>query len=274
MECHRVHAELLRKAVEILVVGCGGNGSAIVAGLPYLHKAMLALGHPHGLHVTVMDGDTVSPFNSVRQPFASSEVGLNKAIVLINRINLFWGLDWSAIPRSLTADALRPECSRHTGLNLRPDLVIGCVDTRAARAVIAEYVSGPSVVHYYVDCGNRQTGGQLILGEPLNSRNRRSKLRLRTVGELYPELVDPSLDDATEPSCSAVESLDRQESFVNGVLAQQTLAVLARMFRYGEITYHGAFIDVAGARSVPLPIDPKLWRRTRQRLKQRDAQAA
>ncbi len=101
MEMHRLHAELLERDVRVLVVGCGGNGSAIVAGLPYLHSAMLAQGHPYGLHVTVMDGDTVSPFNSVRQPFAKSEVGLNKAIVLVNRINLFWGLNWQAIPQAL-----------------------------------------------------------------------------------------------------------------------------------------------------------------------------
>ena len=36
METHRVHEELLRKTVEVLVVGCGGNGSVIVGGLPFL----------------------------------------------------------------------------------------------------------------------------------------------------------------------------------------------------------------------------------------------
>jgi hypothetical protein len=31
--------------MRVLVVGCGGNGSAIAAGLPYLHQALLAYGH-------------------------------------------------------------------------------------------------------------------------------------------------------------------------------------------------------------------------------------
>ena len=97
METHRLHEELLRRTVEVLVVGCGGNGSAIAAGLPYLHGAMLAQGHPYQLHVAVIDGDTVSPFNRVRQPFARSEAGINKAIVLVNSINLFG--DWTG-PRS------------------------------------------------------------------------------------------------------------------------------------------------------------------------------
>jgi hypothetical protein len=37
METHRIHPELLERQVRVLVVGCGGTGSAVVAGLPYLH---------------------------------------------------------------------------------------------------------------------------------------------------------------------------------------------------------------------------------------------
>lgn len=59
MDTHRLYEELLQREVRVMVIGCGGNGSAIVAGLPYLHSAMLAQGHPFGLHVTVMDGDNV-----------------------------------------------------------------------------------------------------------------------------------------------------------------------------------------------------------------------
>jgi tRNA A37 threonylcarbamoyladenosine dehydratase len=50
--------------------------------LPYLHQSLLVHGHPSGLHVTIVDGDTISPTNCVRQPFARSEIGLSKAIVL------------------------------------------------------------------------------------------------------------------------------------------------------------------------------------------------
>jgi PRTRC genetic system ThiF family protein len=265
METHRLHEELLRRSVEVLVVGCGGNGSAIAAGLPYLHSAMLAQGHPYGLHVTVMDGDIVSPFNCVRQPFARTEVGINKAVLLVNRINLFWGLDWAAIPRALTEKTLHPEYTPYGERCLRPDIVIGCVDTRAARATIAKSVSGSSLTGYYMDLGNSASSGQVVLGEPLNCRNRRSRTRLRIIGELYPELVDETLDQDNEPSCSALEALDRQWPFVNSIIAQHALALLARLFRYGEIPYHGAFVDVAAARAVPLPVNSELWRRVRRR---------
>ena len=93
MEAHTIPRELLCRRVRVLVVGCGGTGSAIAAGLPYLHQAMIAGGHPGGLDVTLMDGDTVAHNNCVRQPFARCEIGLDKSVVLANRLNLFWGLD-------------------------------------------------------------------------------------------------------------------------------------------------------------------------------------
>jgi hypothetical protein len=36
---HEIPSVLLQKKVRVTVVGCGGTGSAIAAGLPYLHQA-------------------------------------------------------------------------------------------------------------------------------------------------------------------------------------------------------------------------------------------
>ncbi len=249
----------------MLVVGCGGTGSAIVAGLPYLHQSLVARGHPGGLHVTVMDGDTISPTNCVRQPFARSEVGHNKAIILVNRLNMFWGLKWEAVPVHLKQGTFISR--NYTGDDLRAHIVIGCVDTRAARASIRDAVSNWSTVSYALDLGNNADSGQFILGEPLNERNRRSKLRLRTVGELFPEIVDPTLDNDDEPSCSAAAALERQEPFINSTLAQHALALLARLFRYGTLCYHGGFINLSTGIGSRLAIDTSMWRRLRRRSK-------
>ena len=269
METHHIHPELLERQVRVLVVGCGGTGSAVVAGLPYLHHSLVARGHPGGLHVTVIDGDTISPINCVRQPFAQSEVGLNKAVVLVNRLNLFWGLKWEAVPAHLKPGS---HISRsYSGDDLRAQIVIGCVDTRAARATIRDAVGRWSTVSYWLDLGNNADSGQFILGEPLNERNRRARLRLRTATELFPEICDKALDDDGEPSCSAVEALERQEPFVNSTLAQHALALLARLFRYGEVSYHGGFINLATGVTSVLRIDPEYWKRTR-RVNNRNSQ--
>ena len=262
METHSIHPELLERQVRVLVIGCGGTGSAIVAGLPYLHQSLVARGHPGGLHVAVMDGDTISPTNCVRQPFARSEVGLNKAVVLVNRLNLFWGLKWEAVPAHLRAGSYISRS--YSGDDLRAHIVVGCVDTRAAGATIRDAVSRWSTVSYWLDLGNNADSGQFILGEPLNERNRRSRLRLRSADELFPEIVDPGLDDDGQPSCSAVAALDKQEPFINSTLAQHALALLARLFRYGEISYHGSFINLATGTTSVLRIDPQCWKRIRR----------
>jgi PRTRC genetic system ThiF family protein len=262
METHRIHPELLDRQVRVLVVGCGGTGSAVVGGLPYLHQSLAAHGHPGGLHVTVVDSDTISPANCVRQPFARSEIGLNKAIVLVNRLNLFWGLKWEAVTAHLRTGTFISRS--YSGDDLRAHIVVGCVDTRAARATIRDAVGKWSTVSYWLDLGNNADSGQFILGEPLNDRNRRSNLRLRSAAELYSEIVDPSLDNDGEPSCSAVEALERQSAFVNSTLAQHALALLARLFRYGEINYHGGFINLATGVTSVLRIDPEYWKRSRR----------
>lgn len=261
---HTLPTDLLgRRPVRALVVGAGGSGSAIVMGLPYLDQAMKVWGHPGGLEVAMMDADTVSETNCVRQPFSTSDIGQNKATVLINRINLFWGLKWSAIP------AFLDEHTRWRSDDRGPDLLIGCVDTRAARRAIERTLTKSlNRTAYWLDLGNNAASGQYILGQPLNARNRKKTVRLRTVSELYPEIVDAEAGEDPLPSCSAVEALDRQEPFINQTLAASALAMLARLFRYGKLSHHGAFFNAETGRMTALPVDPCLWRKTRRRSRQ------
>jgi len=218
----------------------------------------LPYGHPQGLHVTLLDPDVISPTNCVRQPFSQSEIGLYKSVVLANQLNLFWGLDWEGIPE-------RPDPKRRLD---GVDIVIGCMDTRKGRAAIVKCAEDWSEVDYWLDLGNNADSGQFVLGEPLNRRNRRHKLRLRTVSEVFPEVLEEELDDDGLPGCSAVEALDRQEPFVNSTLANHALALLARLFRYGTISYHGAFVGLGSiSRLQPLPVDPKIWRRLSRKRK-------
>jgi len=253
---HTLNPELLQRAVRVLVIGCGGSGSAIASGLPYLHQAMLAAGQPGGLHVTIIDGDLISPSNCVRQPFCASEIGLSKAVVLVSRLNLFWGLNWTAVAEHLT-----PQTDISSF-----DIVIGCVDTRAARQLIHKKVQDArSRIVYWVDLGNSADSGQFVLGQPLNARNRRSADRLRTASELFPEIIDPSQDDDGMPSCSALEALERQEPFVNQVLAYHALALLTQLFRYDRLDHHGAFVNVRKSRVQPIWINPAIWKKLRRR---------
>jgi hypothetical protein len=59
--------------------------------------------------------------------------------------------------------------------------------------------------------------------------------------------------------------LERQEPFINNVLATSALAMLARLLRYGILDHHGAFYNAATGRAVPLPIDPDVWNQQARR---------
>lgn len=260
---HTLPPNLLQnRAIRILVIGAGGSGSAIVIGLPYLDQAMRVWGHRYGLAVALMDADVVSETNCVRQPFSASDIGLNKATVLINRINLFWGLTWQAVPHQFHARSFERNYDRC------PDLVIGCVDTRAARrAIEVSFAHALNRTSYWLDLGNNAASGQYVLGQPRNARNRRKAERLRTVSELYPEIVDEGAGEDPLPSCSAAEALERQEPFINQTLAASALATLAQLFHYGKITHHGGFFNAKTGQMCPLPIDPGLWQKIKQRTK-------
>ena len=253
---HTIPDHLLRqRTIRLVVIGCGGNGSIIAMGLPYIHQALLLAGHPGGLDVTLIDGDIVSPSNCARQPFSQSEVGLSKCVVLASRINLFWGLQWKAIQENVSNSHKVEDA----------DIVISCVDTRHARGLIDSLVTGNALVTYWLDLGNGSDGGQFVLGEPCNRRNPRRAQRLRTASELFPEIVDATLGEEDAPSCSALEALERQEPFVNQTLASFALGLLARLFRYGELEAHGAFVSVAHQKAHSISTDPALWKRIRKR---------
>jgi PRTRC genetic system ThiF family protein len=247
---HHLHPRLMgsTRPLRILLVGAGGSGSAVLLQLPFLEQALRAWGQP-GLAVTVMDPDTVSEVNVVRQPFSHVDIGSNKAMCLVGRINMFWGFGWQAIPHAFgEGPAGAPEC----------DLLISCVDTRKARHQIAESFTKFRVPAYHLDLGNNASSGQYVLGQPRERTIpvRAQEERLPTVFERFPEIADITIAESPLPSCSAVEALERQEPFINQTLAVSSLAMLARLLRYGQISYHGGFYNAETGRLAALNVDP------------------
>ena len=241
---HQINPDLLRGPVKTLVVGAGGTGSHVLTGLVQLHHAMVSLGHPGGLDVTVMDFDTVSPANIGRQMFFPCDIGKNKAQVLVNRINMAMGTIWEASSQQLQ----RPEDLSNY------QLVIGCVDNRKTRQIIASYRNWQPA--YWLDMGNTRDSGQVILGQIGKNKE------LPHVGDLFPSSIDPEAEGEDDtPSCSLAEALEKQSLFINRGMALYGLNLLGDLFRYGKIDYHGVFVNMKNARTSPLKIDPVAWER-------------
>jgi len=241
---------LLNRAVRVIVIGAGGTGSQVLYGLAQLDMAMRALGHPHGLSVTVQDGDTVSHSNIGRQLFFPADVGANKAMVLTHRINLTFGTQWEADPGMANRSKLN---------RVSPDIVITCVDNRKARALVHDYFCSMNAHAglYWLDFGNKVSSGQAIIGYAEDR-----KVLVPSSAELFPEIADPTVvDDDDGPSCSLADALAKQSLFVNRTLASHGLNMLWELFRHAQVDHHGIFMNLKSGRVTPLRVDANEWQR-------------
>jgi PRTRC genetic system ThiF family protein len=255
---HYLHSELVGRKIKVLLVGAGGTGSRMLESLMNLHRAMLALGHPEGLHVTLLDDDRVSAANVGRQAFYACDVGSYKSITLVNRANMAmeFSTPWSAAVGRLNTSS--------QGLG-NYDLVIGAVDNRAARLAILRCLERTIWgKRYWLDLGNRSADGQVVLGEVTPSKAKKDdQWRLPHVGELFPELIDAardSLEDDT-PSCSLAQALEKQSLFINPAVSLCASNLLWQLFTKGEIEHHGAFVNLDQMTMMPMAIDHEVWAR-------------
>jgi len=242
---------MLERVVRIAVIGAGGTGSQFINGLVKLHMALSAFGHPGGLQVTLVDDDLVSDANIGRQAFFPCDVGNHKASTLINRINLAFGLNWHSVIDRIT---------EQSSLN-NVDMAIGCVDNRGARKAILAACK-ESAVRYWIDCGNRLSDAQVILGHVSPESRRSQSEYLANAADLFPDLIDESLDDKDDtPSCSLADALEKQSLFINSAVALFGCNMLFEWFRSGYLSYHGAFVNLKTCRTSPLPASRETWKR-------------
>ena len=249
---HNIDSRLLTRAIKVVLVGAGGTGSHVLRRLANIHLAMIELGHPAGLDVIVIDPDTVSKTNVGRQNFWPSDVGQSKAEILVNRCNLLMQTGWVAEAAKVTDGTQFSN----------PDIVIGCVDNRNGREAILKALKRSVYSSaYYLDIGNREHDGQVVLGEVFGASYKREN-RLPHVADLYPDIIDGSLDDTDDtPSCSLAEALEKQSLFINDTMANAACNLLWELFRYGQLTHHGQFVNIRSGRVTPLAIDPETWKR-------------
>ena len=233
------------RKVRVVVVGAGGNGSQFLDGLGRLDRAIRAqLGK--GLEVTVFDPDAISEANVGRQRFGVHDVGFNKAILMVHRINGFYDLDWHAEP-----EAFDP--NRHASF----DLLVGCVDSGRFRHALGQFWHSRLTDSLWLDLGNGADSGQVVLGH-LGKAGSRSDLRLPNVYDLYGDQLLAG-DHDNIPSCSLAEALQRQRWSVNPITVSASLSILDGLFLRGGLHHHGALVRTDPLSIVPLLVDPEQW---------------
>lgn len=241
---HYLTANFDNRAINVLLVGCGGNGAQMLMGLASLDAALREISS-RSLQVTVVDDDIVTEANLGRQPFYRCDVGNSKARTLTERINLAHGLAWAAV------HGRAPEAASVDGV----DVLISCVDTASARRALGAAITEASrPPGYWLDLGNRARDGQFLIGVPARPYDGEKYVRLPTVLEAFPELADESVAEDDAPSCSVAEALERQSLFINRVLASHALALLFELLGRGSIGNAGGFINLASGQVVPISL--------------------
>jgi PRTRC genetic system ThiF family protein len=233
--------------VTVNVIGAGGNGSQVIQGLARMNMALRALEHP-GLVVCLYDDDEISMSNCARQLFSVSDIGKNKAEVLIERINRFYGFNWVSEPNKF---------DKHYGNYA--NIFISCVDSADARVQIGNYWHKFGMSNrewekplYWLDLGNGNKYGQVILG---SSNIQQSESKFETVSQLptVDEDIDlESIEEDNEPSCSIAESLERQDLFINPIISYYGLNLLWKLFKEYRINHRGYYINLDSGKTNPI----------------------
>jgi len=255
-KAHFIAPELVNPTnpVTVCLIGAGGTGSQVLTGLARMSHSLQQLGHA-GFQVSLWDDDIITDANRGRQLFAECEVGLSKAAALVARTNRFFGTAWKAVEKPFTADTA-------TGRNA---IYISCVDTAAARFEIAKVLgeldlntSRSDTPRYWMDFGNGKETGQAVLST-IGSIKQPASERFLPVGSL-PQVTDEFAellvqgDNEDLPSCSLAEALEKQDLFINSVLAQMGCSLLWQLFRQGLTTERGFFLNLNNFRSQPLAV--------------------
>ena len=110
---------------------------------------------------------------------------------------------------------------------------------------------------YWLDIGNGQTFGQVLLGTVQKIEQPRSE-KFQTVSALpvITEYVDYKQikNEDSGPSCSLAEALEKQDLFINSTLAQLGSNILWKLFRYGKIEYQGVYLNLDTMKVNPIAV--------------------
>jgi len=239
--------------VTIVLAGCGGTGSFLA-----LHLARLAYHardrHGFDVDLVFVDPDLVAGQNVGRQNFCPAEVGQFKAAALMRRYNAAFGLEIEA-----RVEGIGPEVD---GIGFR--LVVGCVDNAAARRDIRDLVKRWNGSWWWLDCGNHEQAGQVVLGNKelegpeISMMGFCTGLPLPSV--VHPELLDGSTSSPQDQgqadglSCAELALMDSQSLMVNQAVAGWAAQYVYRMVLARDLDLSATYFDlVAGStRSVPI----------------------
>lgn len=254
MKWHYLNESIVSTTHKITVdlIGCGGTGSHMLSNLAMINKSLIQL-ERQPLAVRVFDPDVVGEHNIGRQLFSPADIDQHKAEVLVTRINRFYGTNWLAFPYKYGYE------EQYCG-----NILISCVDSVKSRKSIYDFIKKEydtkeenqswqihNTPFYWMDLGNGKNYGQVLLSTLYESKKNLGIKNLPTFFKEFPNVKD----DKLEPSCSAAESLARQDLFINKMLSTLAAHMLWDLFKNFRINYRGIYLNLENMKTSKIPIE-------------------
>ena len=227
-------SKYLEHPLTIHVVGVGGTGGWVANRLAVLYRALRQINPDVHLirKICLYDDKVVTPANLVRCAFTQHDVGHNKAQVMAMRLNM-----------SLNEQVFEGYATQYTRA-INDDLIITCTDTASSRLTIAKNYSS-----LWLDTGVDEATGYCVLGSKGNE--------LPDASALF--RLNEATDTHKAPSCSALESLQRQPFGINDIIASYAVQIISELLLKGQITNHGVIVDLKTLISSPIPVSNEVW---------------
>jgi PRTRC genetic system ThiF family protein len=250
--------------VGITLIGCGGTGGWLAPSLARLARLMIE----EGKDVSLMfcDPDTVEEGNLMRQNFCAAEIGLNKAVTLGARLAAAWGLEITAVPERFGAQSHLSHRLRLFNDSLR--VIVGCVDNAAGRKRMAASVGPRS---WWLDCGNSESAGQVLLGNLTTDREMRQAFLSPQVCVGLPAphvqasdllVARPEEMARRATSCAEMAAANAQSLMVNQRVAAEAGDMLLR-FLGGRLRRMASYFDLESGSASARYITQEECRRKR-----------
>lgn len=250
---------------EIVLVGCGGTGSALAKIIARMIYAMQSSGMRTPDKITFVDPDVVELKNVGRQAFAPADVGQYKAEILARRFSLALGLQIRAVTAPFSASTFESSYAYHH----RNKLILGAVDNAAARHAISMVKNA-----VWIDAGNHRESGQVIIGnqscmdvaeliDQIDAALEAASPEIRylpNAAALFPALLEPEAvpegeaQADTNLSCAELLLRNEQHLLINEQMALIAGQYLYKLLHRQPITSFMTYVDIESLvmRSVPI----------------------
>lgn len=238
-------------SVQIVLAGCGGNGSHMARHLGGIIRVLYR--QQAGVNLTICDPDIVKEENIDRQDFCDADKDKPKAVVLASRYARAWGVNTMAFVGEY-----------HEGLLCGADLtvLVGCVDRPEGRRVLSETLRHnpeeprpdelPS--YWWLDLGNVRDAGRVLLGSAYAKDQLRGAffvekkrcISLPSPTLQYPTLLVPGREDLpdNDMSCAQLTAANLQSLNINPAVAVQAADMLTRLLITHDLRRYACVVNI------------------------------